>query len=178
MEIENTYIEGLKLIHPNHFVDPRGSFLKIFNFDIFKENHLATDFKESYFSVSNKNVIRGMHFQIPPFDHTKIVYISQGEVLDVVLDIRKKSPTFGQYFQIRITADNPIIIYIPAGFAHGYLSKLDGTIVNYLQTSVYNKESDTGIKYDSFGMDWEVENPIVSKRDISFISFSDFNSDF
>lgn len=178
MEIENTHIQGLKLIHLNKFTDLRGSFLKVFNQVFFAENGLDTDIKESYFSISAKNVIRGMHFQLPPCEHTKMVYLNQGKILDVVLDIRKTSKTFGQHFSIQVNTDNPLMICIPVGCAHGFLSQEDNSIVSYMQTSVYNKDCDTGILWNSFGMDWKIENPIVSDRDNSFIKFETFNTPF
>ncbi len=172
MEIENTFIDGLKLIHLKKIKDLRGSFTKVFNEDIFVENGLVTDFKESYYSVSMKNVIRGMHFQIPPHEHTKLVYVNQGSILDVILDIRKKSVTFGQYYKIEISTKDPILIYIPTGCAHGFLSLENNTMVTYLQTSCYNRLSDMGIKYNSFGMDWGNKSPIISERDLSFPNLS------
>ena len=173
MIIENTFIEGLKLIHLKEFGDLRGSFIKVFNKDFFFENDLETDFKESYYSISAKNVIRGMHFQIPPFEHTKLVYLNRGKITDVVLGIRKSSPSYGRHFSIELNIKNPILIYIPKGCAHGFLSLEDDTMVTYLQTSCYNNAFDKGIKYNSFGMDWQLESPIISNRDLSFLNFSD-----
>lgn len=173
MEIENTFIEGLKVIHLNKISDNRGSFTKMFNEDFFKSNDLRTDMKESYYSISGQHVIRGMHFQTPPAEHTKLVFVNKGSIIDVVLDIRKNSATFGQYFTTNVTEDKPKLIYIPVGCAHGFLSLEDNTIVSYMQTSVYNKECDEGIKYDSFGYDWETNDPIVSVRDQSFVSLQD-----
>jgi dTDP-4-dehydrorhamnose 3,5-epimerase len=178
MEIENTFIEGLKLIHLNRFNDQRGSFLKVFNAGFIEKENLAADFKESYFSVSAKNVIRGMHFQEPPFEYIKLVYLNQGIILDVILDIRKKSPTYGKFFKIEVSEKNPLAIYIPVGCAHGFLSKLDNTMVTYLQTSVYHSESDKGIKYDSFGMAWDIKNPVISERDNNFTAFPDYKTTF
>ncbi len=178
MEIIGTYIKNLWIIKPKIFNDNRGSFLKTFNYDFFKYHNLETDFKESYYSISDKNVIRGMHFQIPPKDHTKLVYVSSGKILDVVLDIRKDSLTYGEYFSIEISAENGYVLYIPSGLAHGFLSLSDNTIANYMQTSTYDSECDSGIKFDSFNMKWEIENPIVSNRDLSFKNFNDFNSLF
>lgn len=178
MEIKNTFIEGLKLIHLNEFKDFRGSFLKVFNCDFFRENELETDFKESYYSISHKNVIRGMHFQIPPAEHTKVVYVNQGAILDVILDIRKNSKTFGKYFSYRISKENPTLVYIPIGCAHGFLSLEDHTMVTYFQTSAYNSAYDKGIRYDSFGMDWGVKKPIMSVRDLEFPDFSQTNYNF
>jgi len=176
MKIENTFIEGLKLICLNEFKDLRGSFIKVFNQDFFAQNGLSTDFKESYYSISAKNVLRGMHFQIPPADHTKLVYLNQGKIVDVVLDIRKNSSTYGQYFSIEITDESPVLIYIPVGCAHGFLSLEDHTMVTYMQTSCYDSNCDKGINYKSFGMDWEIDNPIISARDSGFPDF--LNSTF
>lgn len=178
MKIENTFIEGLKLIYLNKFEDNRGSFLKIFNNDFFKDNGLRTDFKESYFSVSKKDVIRGMHFQVPPCENVKLVYLNQGKITDVVLDIRKKSDTYGKYFSIELSEDNPVLIYIPLGCAHGFKSLQNYSIVSYIQTSVYNKVCDNGILWNSFGMDWGVENPVLSERDSAFPHFSETDNIF
>jgi len=172
MEIENTFISGLKIIHLKEFKDVRGSFIKIFNDDFFRVNSLETNFKESYYSISSKNIIRGMHYQIPPAEHIKIVYINNGSILDVILDIRHNSPTFGQYYELEINMDNPILVYIPVGCAHGFLSMEDHTIVTYLQSSCYNPLYDKGIKYNSFGMNWGVNSPILSARDLDFPDFS------
>ena len=178
MRIEDTFIEGLKIIHLDKFTDARGSFLKVFNEDFFKANKLETDYKESYYTISGKNVVRGMHFQIPPLAHVKLVYLSNGKILDVILDIRKQSATFGKFFNIELTPENPVLIYIPIGFAHGFLSLKENSMVSYLQTSVYNAISDSGILWNSFGFDWPVTNPILSKRDMSFSQFSQFNNPF
>ena len=178
MRIENTFIAGLKIIHLNEFTDVRGSFIKVMNKDVFMENGLEHSFDESYFSISAKNVIRGMHFQIPPYEHTKLVYINSGKIIDVVVDLRKKSDTFGQFFSIELNTTNPKLIYIPVGCAHGFKSLKNNTMVTYLQSSCYNSKADSGIKYDSFGMDWEIEEPIISERDSSFITLKDFISPF
>ena len=178
MEVENTYLSGLKLIHLNKFLDNRGIFLKVFNEDLFLKNNLEINFKESYFSISNKNVIRGMHFQIPPCEHTKLVYLNHGKVLDVVLDIRKSSPTYEHYFSIELNLKQPVLIYIPVGCAHGFLSLEDNSMVTYLQTSCYNSKCDKGIKYDSFNMDWGIDTPILSERDLQFPDLSNSNYGF
>jgi len=175
MLIENTFIPGLKLIRLKEFKDSRGSFIKVFNEDFFTQNGLETNFKESYYSISAKNVIRGMHFQISPFEHTKLVYLIQGIIIDIVLDIRLSSSTYGEYFSIELNTENPVLLYIPVGCAHGFLSLEDNTIVTYLQTSCYNTACDKGINYNSFGMKWKIENPIMSERDLNFPDFKDFN---
>jgi dTDP-4-dehydrorhamnose 3,5-epimerase/CDP-3, 6-dideoxy-D-glycero-D-glycero-4-hexulose-5-epimerase len=119
-----------------------------------------------------------MHFQIPPFEHVKLVWLNQGRVIDVVLDMRKNSVTYGQYYSTEISQNSPVLVYIPIGCAHGFLSLDGNTIVSYIQTSIYNKECDQGVRWDSFNMNWNLKNPIVSKRDNSFKSFTDFESPF
>ncbi|WP_259070302.1 dTDP-4-dehydrorhamnose 3,5-epimerase family protein [Mucilaginibacter sp. X4EP1] len=178
MEIEKTFIEGLLVIHLNKLSDDRGAFIKTFNNDFSVQHNLVTDFKESYFSVSGVNVVRGMHFQTPSAQHTKLVYINKGNITDVVLDIRKNSATYGRYFTITLSDTQPKLVYIPEGLAHGFLSLQENSIVTYLQTSVYSKDHDHGIKWDSFGFDWGVTNPIISIRDQSFTTLGDFKSPF
>ena len=176
MEIENTFIEGLMILHLKKMGDNRGSFIKIYNEDFYKQTNLRTDFKESYFSVSHKNVIRGMHFQIPPAEHVKLVFVNKGSIVDVVLDIRKESKTFRQFFFTIINDDSPKLVYIPVGCAHGFLSLQDNTIVSYIQTSTYNADCDKGILYNSFGMDWETDDPVISGRDLLFPKLANFDS--
>ena len=178
MEIIKTSFEGLFVLQTANFQDNRGGFQKLFNFDFFKENGLDYDFKEFYYSVNKKNVVRGMHFQTPPFDHTKVVYVSKGKIKDVVVDIRKNSPTYRQYFDIELDDQKGQYLYIPKGFAHGFLSLEEGSIVNYAQTSCYSKDNDCGIDSLSVGYDWGVANVIRSRRDLTFEKLSKFNSPF
>lgn len=178
MKLIQTGFEGLYLLETVHFKDIRGGFQKLFNFDFFKENGLDTNFKEFYYSVSQKHVIRGMHFQIPPFDHTKLVYVSKGHIKDVVIDLRKNSSTYGKNFSIELDEEKAQYLYIPKGFAHGFLSLEDESIVNYAQTSCYSKEHDCGIAYNSINFDWKIDNPIVSGRDLTFEKFENFKTPF
>ncbi len=178
MNLLKTKFEGLYVLETNNFEDNRGSFQKLFNFDFFEANELDSNFKEFYYSISKKNVIRGMHFQTPPHDHHKLVYVSCGKILDVVLDLRKEQPTYGQYFSIKLNEKDAKYLYIPKGMAHGFLSLQEDTIVNYAQTSCYSKDNDCGILYNSFGLNWGIDIPIVSDRDNSFIKFDKFESPF
>lgn len=178
MEIITTPFEGLFVLKTVNHQDIRGGFQKLFNFDVFRENCLAVDFKEMYYSVNKKDVLRGMHFQNPPHDHEKLVYVSNGSILDVVLDIRKDSETYGKYFSIQLDAKCGKYLYIPKGFAHGFLSLEDNTIVNYAQTSCYNAEHDCGVDAMSFGMKWGGEDSIRSGRDLTFPPFDVFISEF
>lgn len=178
MKIIATDFDGLFVLETINFLDSRGGFQKLFNDEFFRENNLDTDFKEFYYSVSKKDVIRGMHFQLPPCDHTKLVYVSKGKIKDVVVDLRKQSATYGYCFFIELDDAKAQYLYIPKGFAHGFLSQEDGSIVNYAQTSCYSKEHDCGIAYHSIGFDWEVSTPIVSGRDLTFEDLKHFKSPF
>lgn len=178
MELIKTNLEGLFIIQHKVFTDDRGIFVKTYNQGIFNELEIVLEIKERYYSVSNKNVIRGMHFQTPPEDHIKLVTVISGKILDVVLDIRKNSPSFGKSFSIEIGYKEGKTIYIPQGFAHGFAALEDNTIVEYNQTTGYAPNNDAGIKYDSFGFDWRIANHIVSARDLSFETFEKFKTPF
>lgn len=178
MNIHKTSFEGLYILETVNFQDIRGGFQKLFNYGFFERNGLDTGFKEFYYSVSHKDVIRGMHFQLPPFEHTKLVYVSRGKIRDVVVDIRKSSNTYRKCFSMELDACEGQYLYIPKGFAHGFLSLEDDTIVNYAQTSGYSKEHDHGIAYDSIGFDWDVKEPVISGRDLAFVPLENFKSPF
>lgn len=178
MNFIETEIKGVFIIETPAYEDERGSFVKIFNEDIFKNSNLNVTFKESFYSVSNLNVIRGMHFHLPPMDHFKLIYVTDGAILDVVLDLRNESPTYGKYVSLELSSENKKMIFIPNGCAHGFLSLKENTCTVYLQSGVYSKPHDTGIKFNSFNMDWGVENPIISERDKNFVAFKDFISPF
>lgn len=178
MKIISTPLPDLYVIETINFQDNRGSFQKLFNKEFFVEHNLEYNFSEFYYSVNHQGVIRGMHFQLPPNDHTKLVYVSQGEILDVVIDLRKGSTTYGLHFEIKLNEFNAKYLYIPKGFAHGFASMKEGSIVNYAQTSCYVPQSDYGIRFDSCGINWPIKNPTVSKRDLSFEKLIDFKSPF
>jgi dTDP-4-dehydrorhamnose 3,5-epimerase len=178
MEIEKTHISGLQLIHGDRFVDLRGNFHKVFTYDIYRNNGLDCNFKESYYSISKKDVLRGMHFQVPPAEHNKLVLVNQGSIMDVVLDLRKNSEAYGSYFKILLSGDDSTMVYIPSGCAHGFLSLENNTIVTYNQTSVYNPNYDLGIRYDSFGLDWGCKKIISSERDNNFPPLSEYLTPF
>lgn len=178
MNILPTPFEGLLLLESSYFEDRRGAFRKVFNEDFFRENGLVTGFSELYYSVSHRDVIRGMHFQLPPHDHVKMVYVTRGRILDAVVDIRQDSPTYGQHFRVMLSQEDDRYLYIPSGFAHGFCSLEDDTIVNYAQTSCHAPEADCGIRFDSCGIEWPTESPVVSGRDLTFATMADFISPF
>jgi len=178
MKIVNTPIDDLKILEPKIFEDTRGKFIKTFTDSFFKEKGLDISIKETYYSISHKNVIRGMHFQTPPHDHIKLVYVPHGSILDVVLDIRKESPSYGKYFSTELSSENGKVLIIPKGFAHGFKSLEDNTNVTYMQTTCYAPNNDDGIKYNSFGFEWDSSNPQISDRDVSFKLFNEFETAF
>ena len=177
MKLINTGFDGLFAIENFFQEDNRGSFTKVFSNDLYEHVGIYFSPKEIFYSISHKDVIRGMHFQIPPADHAKLVYITSGSIIDVVLDIRKTSKTFGKYFSIQLEA-NKNALYIPSGFAHGFKSLENDSIVVYNQTSCHSKEHDAGMLWNSFNFNWQIENPIISTRDQSFNEFLKFNSPF
>ncbi len=177
-DIAKTTLEGAYLITLDAFEDNRGSFIKTFAETPLQEAGISFTLRESYFSLSKKDVIRGMHFQTPPHQHAKIVFCPQGAILDVIVDLRKSSPTYGQYFAQELSAENHKAYYIPEGFAHGFKSLTDDAMTYYLVSSEYSREHDTGIRYDSFGFDWEVKEPIISLRDLSFVGLGEWEGVF
>lgn len=178
MEIIKTFIDDLFILDFGSFKDKRGEFVKTIHSETFEKYGLEYKFEESFFSISNRNVIRGMHFQVPPEAHEKLVYIINGRITDVVLDIRKESRTFGQYLSVELNSEKRQGLYIGKGLAHGFHSLADNTIVEYHTTTPYSSICETGIKFNSFGYNWNVNKPIVSDRDLKFSIFNDFNSPF
>jgi dTDP-4-dehydrorhamnose 3,5-epimerase len=178
MKILETNLKGLFIIEPDAFSDARGAFTKTFHKATFAEAGMETSFDESFYSLSKKGVIRGMHFQIPPEDHAKLVYVPAGEILDVAVDLRRDSPTYGQRESAILSAENHKMIYIPKGFAHGFLALRDDSCTVYLQSTMRSAEHESGIRYDSFGMDWGVSDPITSDRDQKFPALPEFKTPF
>lgn len=178
LEIKETKIPGCYEILPFVHKDHRGAFVKTYHKDDFIGHNLVTNFDEEYYSVSTKGVLRGLHFQLPPKDHTKIVYCVYGEVLDVVVDLRVGSPTYGESNSVKLSADNAKMIYIPKGLAHGFYALSNQAIVMYKVTTVYSPEHDTGILWNSVGIRWPDEKPIISQRDLSFPKLKDFACPF
>lgn len=178
MQIQDIPLPGAKLITLPAFPDERGLFVKTFHATTLKAAGIDFALKESYFSVSNKDVIRGLHFQTPPAQHAKIVFCPAGAILDLILDLRRDSPTFGLFHAEILSAENHRAYYIPEGFAHGFKSLTEGAVTYYLVSSEYHKESDTGIRWDSIGYDWQCPVPTMSVRDLSFGKLEDFESPF
>lgn len=177
MDFIETDIPGVFKIDLFHAADHRGSFTKTFHADEFELNGLENRFRESFFSINKKNVIRGMHFQKPPDDHAKLVYSCGGRILDVILDLRKNSHTFGKSIAIEISEENSTAVYMPKGVAHGFCCLTTATMV-YLTSTVHNPESDSGVLWNSFGFEWPVSKVLMSDRDKEFPTFDEINSPF
>ena len=178
MKFEPLPLQGAFLITLPSPTDNRGLFVKTFHEPTMATNGIQFNLRESYFSLSHKDVIRGMHFQLPPWQHSKVVFCPVGAIMDVIVDLRVSSPTYGQYYATELSAENHKAYFIPEGFAHGFKSLTDGAMTYYLVSSEYSKEHDTGIRFDSIGYDWGVAEPIISARDLSFIRLSEFSSPF
>lgn len=178
MEFNKTDIPDCYLVTPFSHTDDRGEFVKFYNAEAYSKNELNFRINEIYYSSSKKNVFRGFHFQVPPTDHTKIVNCSTGSIVDFVLDLRTKSPAFGKCIAMALSAVNKHAVYIPKGCAHGFLSLEDDTIVSYLQETVYDPNSDSGILWSSVDIPYEIANPILSERDQAFPSLQQFKSPF
>jgi dTDP-4-dehydrorhamnose 3,5-epimerase len=158
--------------------DPRGSFVKTFHRPWFVDHGMAADFVEEYFSVSKRGALRGLHFQTPPHDHTKLVYCVQGSIIDAVLDLRVGSPTYGQHALFSLTGEDGRVIYVPPGLAHGFYATSEQAIVVYNVTSVYDASADSGVLWSSAGIPWPTDTPILSVRDSGFPPLSEFSSPF
>ena len=178
MKVINTSIEGCFELQPRIFKDDRGKLIKTFHKEMFASNGLETDFKEEYYSVSKKNVLRGLHFQLPPHDHVKCVTCISGKLFDVVVDLRKNSPTFARFFSVELDAEKGNMLYIPKGLAHGFYVMSEEAIFLNRTTTVFEPSCDTGIKWDSCGIEWPVKDPILSEKDKQMIEFNEFKSPF
>ncbi len=167
MDIKTTPIEGLLIIEPQVFTDPRGYFYESYNKEKFVAAGINIEFVQDNQSLSQKGIVRGLHFQTPPFDQGKLVRVIQGAVLDVAVDIRKNSPTYGQNFSIELSAQNRTMFYIPPGFAHGFETLEDNTIFLYKCTDVYNKQCEGGLLWNDtdLGIKWQSSNPLISEKD-------------
>jgi len=174
----HTAIPGCYELRPRVISDLRGTFVKTFHRDLFSEHRLNVDWPEEYYSVSRQNVLRGLHFQLPPHDHEKLVYCTAGEVLDVVVDLRIGSPTYHQYALFYLSAETARMVYIPRGLAHGFLTLSESATMMYKVASVYAQQYDSGIFGNSAGIDWPVTSPVVSERDAKLPTLAEFASPF
>ena len=181
MQIIEKALNGLKLLKPNIFEDNRGYFFESYNVDTFEKIGITDNFIQDNQSLSTKKgVVRGLHFQNAPFAQSKLVRATQGKVLDVVVDIRVGSPTYGKSYSAELSAENKLMLYVPQGFAHGFAVLEPNTLFTYKCSNIYNNESEGGIAWDdpNLEIDWKTENPILSEKDKTNINLRDFNSKF
>lgn len=180
MEIEHLFIPGLKLIHPRVFEDARGYFYESYNYNRFCEGGITEHFVQDNQSLSQAGVLRGMHFQVGEFAQSKLVRVIKGSVLDVAVDIRKGSPTYGKHYAIELNEKNKLMLYVPVGIAHGFLTLEDETIFSYKCGNFYHKPSEQGIMWDDpdLNIQWNIADPLLSEKDKENLQFRDFDSPF
>ncbi len=180
MQIKNTSIADLLIVQPKVFEDERGHFFESYNKTNFDQIGINANFVQDNQSLSQAGVLRGLHFQNPPFAQGKLVRVIKGSVLDVAVDIRKNSPTYGNHFDIVLSEKNKTMLWIPEGFAHGFLTLEDDTIFSYKCTNYYNKASEDCILWDDkkIGINWKITSPVLSEKDLQGKYFKDFKSSF
>lgn len=182
MEIVKTNINGLFIIKPNKIEDSRGYFFESYKYNLIEKKIGNFNFVQENQSQSNRNILRGLHFQCPPFDQTKLVRVVKGSVIDVAVDLRKSSKTFGHHFKITLSDLNMNQLFVPRGFAHGFLVTSETAIVQYKVDNYYNKESESGLRFndDILKIDWGLGHKkiITNKKDLLYESFNEFNSPF
>ncbi len=180
MKTIHEFPEGLISIYPAVFGDDRGFFLESFNQAKYASIIPDLDFVQDNLSKSKKGVLRGLHFQAPPFDQGKLVQVITGSVLDVAVDIRKNAPSYGKHFKIILNSTERNQLWIPPGFAHGFVSLEDDTIFSYKCTNSYSKEHEGCVLWNDLdlGIDWEIDQPLISPKDQEGTFFKDFISPF
>ncbi|MBK6523553.1 MAG: dTDP-4-dehydrorhamnose 3,5-epimerase [Bacteroidia bacterium] len=181
MEVTETFIKGLFVIKPRVFEDARGYFFESYNNAAFEKAGLNLNFVQDNQSLSQKGVLRGLHFQNPPFAQGKLVRVITGSVYDVAVDIRKGSPTYGKHFGLELTKANKWMMYIPPGFAHGFLTLEDDTVFSYKCTNYYNKASEDCVLWNDpeIGINWDLKTePLLSDKDKEGKKIKDLISQF
>jgi dTDP-4-dehydrorhamnose 3,5-epimerase len=180
MEIVETKLKGVLVLKPKVFEDARGHFFESYNEKLFEAAGLKLNFVQDNQSLSQKGVLRGLHFQNPPHAQGKLVRVITGAVFDVAVDIRKNSPTYGQWFGQELSAANHWMMYIPEGFAHGFATLEDNTIFAYKCTNFYNKPSEDCLLWSDpeIGIDWKIKDPLLSEKDLQGKKLKDLQSKF
>jgi dTDP-4-dehydrorhamnose 3,5-epimerase len=178
MRYSATKLPGCLIVTPKPFEDHRGKFVKTLLVNELYDRGIDFKVWEEFYTTSKKDVLRGLHFQIPPFEHYKLVYCLKGKIQDVVVDIRKGSPTFKQHITMELSDENLSILLIPPGMAHGFLSLSDESTLVYKVTSSYSAEHDTGILWNSADIKWSCGSPTLSQRDLGFLPLDQFNTPF
>jgi dTDP-4-dehydrorhamnose 3,5-epimerase len=177
-DIRESGIPGCVELQPVIHSDHRGRFVKTVHAGFFREHGLPYDFAEQLYSVSQRGVLRGLHFQVPPHAVSKLVHCVAGEVFDVVVDLRRGSPTYGDHRTFNLSAQAANQIFVPAGLAHGYYAIADQAIVVYNTTGVHAPDCDKGIHWASVGAAWPGDSPILTDRDRDLPPLADFDSPF
>jgi dTDP-4-dehydrorhamnose 3,5-epimerase len=182
MKFFETEISGLRVCEPSVFGDSRGFFFEAFNHAVFQKNGITCEFVQDNQSFSSYGVIRGLHYQAETFAQAKLVRVLEGVILDVAVDIRRNSPTYGKSFSIELSAENKKQLFIPHGFAHGFSVLSENATVLYKCDQFYNKESEKGIRFDDpvLNIDWKMDaaNAIVSEKDLILPLFKDCDTNF
>lgn len=182
MKIVTTEFPGLLIVEPQVFNDDRGYFFEIYNQQNYLQNGVAYEFVQDNESKSCKNVVRGLHYQLAPYAQTKLVRVVEGRIFDFAVDIRKGSPTYGQYFKIELSSDNKLQLLVPQGFAHGFSVLSDVAIINYKCDNLYNKEAERGIIYNDpeLQIDWGVDlkHSIISAKDMVYPTLAQAEKNF
>jgi dTDP-4-dehydrorhamnose 3,5-epimerase len=180
ISIERTSLPDVLLIHPKVFGDERGHFFEPYNAEVFARNGLPTHFVQDNQSCSKAGVLRGLHFQLPPYAQGKLVRVVRGSALDVAVDLRKQSPTYGKWTSALLSDRNHAMLWIPEGFAHGFLSLEDDTVFTYKCTAHYHKASEASIRWNDpeLGINWGTAHPLLSEKDAEAPLFHQFNSPF
>jgi dTDP-4-dehydrorhamnose 3,5-epimerase len=176
----DTSLPDVILIAPDVFADARGYFMETYNRDALAALGLEAIFVQDNLSFSSRGILRGLHFQADPYAQGKLVSVLQGEVYDVAVDIRLGSPTFGKWHGEILSAENHRMMYVPPGFAHGFVVRSETCLFSYKCTNTYHKASEGGIRWDDpqLAIDWEVETPIVSDKDSELPFLQEFKSPF
>ena len=181
MQIKPRKLKGIFEIKLERIGDTRGYFMRFYNRQLFAEHGLQTVWEQESVSFNKeKNTLRGLHFQLPPFNETKIVRVVHGAILDVFVDLRKNSETYGEWDSIELSAENDTAVYIPKGFAHGFKTLAKNTLVEYKIDVSYNATSASGIRWNDadLAVEWNTKSPIISLRDAELQFFADFDSPF
>jgi len=178
MKLLTQPLPGVSVLQPFAQRDHRGDFVKPFHEEQLAQHGIEMHVREEFYSTSQAGVLRGMHFQLPPFAHQKLIYCIAGRVLDVLLDLRKASPTYGQSAQVELSADNHHVLHIPVGFAHGFLSLEADSCLIYKTDALHSPSHDVGVLWNSFGLSRPCASPLLSERDSQFPPFPTFVSPF
>ncbi|MDR2928965.1 MAG: dTDP-4-dehydrorhamnose 3,5-epimerase [Cytophagaceae bacterium] len=182
MEIQETSIQGVYIVKPTVFNDNRGFFFEAYNQSKYTCKNIRSEFIQDNISCSQKGAIRGLHYQLNPYSQAKLVQVIRGAVLDVVVDIRKNSPTYGKHFSIELTEENKLQLFVPRGMAHGFSVLANETLFFYKCDNIYNKASERGIKWNDpeLGIDWKVpaDKAIISAKDDLLLNFKEAEKNF